>query len=560
MVKNSKKVKKPLSKGKKIALVIVLSILGLNLAAVAVVLIMFGPAGYKLLYMQKDTGYTRVETSLTVEQRLKDFDYMYKYACAENPDLKLFEKAYGISYDELYHRYRGYIENARDDFEFLSYMSSYLALLPGIHNSLHIPSYYVLTEQGFGMSEIYGTQKEKDYVNSWNDEFRDDVQKYMEHTLTEFYYVNGTYIGIMPDVTVKNYSTKYVGAQLISLNGKDPKEMCFELFETKAPVYDAGNKCYFRTHLRFNESTGIKYTAEIRMPDGTVVTTDLYDDPAFDIVCAESASIYPELYGINKEEQRRQNSANPNYTVETDADRKTVYLRITKCSMADEIRIVEDLQNAIDKAGADTVIVDNRANPGGDPSLVTKVLLPVLFSHDVDLEAQYVGKVNDYTKNFVHDHLNHLILQTGSVKVKDGRFYYSEDFSVKGSAKKDLKIYMISSQLTCSSADIMTALGRKYDNCVVVGTNTKGEGICGTPFNCILPESHWGFVYVPTLSVSNPEDGYNGISPDVYIPLTVEEYLKYMELKDQGINADSYSVRLTWDQTLLKILKMAGKN
>lgn len=106
----------------------------------------------------------------------------------------------------------------------------------------------------------------------------------------------------------------------------------------------------------------------------------------------------------------------------------------------------------------------------------------------------------------------------------------------------------------------MTALGRKYDNCVVVGTNTKGEGICGTPFNCILPESHWGFVYVPTLSVSNPEDGYNGISPDVYIPLTVEEYLKYMELKDQGINADSYSVRLTWDQTLLKILKMAGKN
>ena len=56
MVKNSKKVKKPLSKGKKIALVIFLSILGLNLAAVAVVLIMFGPAGYKLLYMLKEQG------------------------------------------------------------------------------------------------------------------------------------------------------------------------------------------------------------------------------------------------------------------------------------------------------------------------------------------------------------------------------------------------------------------------------------------------------------------------------------------------------------------------
>lgn len=91
MGKKAKKEKKPLTKGKKIALIIVLSFLGINLAAVAALLILLGPAGYKFLYMQKDTGYTRVETSLTVEQRLSDFEY-------------------------------------------LSYMSCYLAILPGIHN------------------------------------------------------------------------------------------------------------------------------------------------------------------------------------------------------------------------------------------------------------------------------------------------------------------------------------------------------------------------------------------------------------------------------------------
>ena len=556
MGKKAKKEKKPLTKGKKIALVIILANVGVFLITLIVIGAMFGPAGYRFYFMEHDHDYTRVETALTVEQRLSDFDYMYKYACEENPDLKLFEDAYGISYDDLRNRYREYVANSKSDFEFLSYMSCYLALLPGIHNCLHMPSYYILQQQGFAMAEVYGTQEEVNYAESWHEEFLDDVQNYMELTLTEFYYVDGTYVGIVPDVTVKNYSTEYVGAQLISLNGKDPKDMCFELFETRTPCYDERNDCYFRTNIRFNESVGIKYTAELLMPDGTIVTTDLYDDPGFDIVCAESAAIYPELYGINAEEQRAKAQNEKHYRIETDADRKIVYIRLTQCYGID---IEEELQQAIDEIGADTVIIDNRANSGGSPSFVTNYLLPVLFTHDVDFDARYMGKVNDYTKNFIYDYINQVALQTGPVKVNDGYFYFHEDFSVKGRATKGLKIYMISSQLTCSAADIMTAVGKEYDNCVVIGTNTIGEGICGTPFNCILPESRWGFAYVPTISLVEPEDGYNGISPDVYIPLTVDEFLMYRDLKAQGVDANSYDVRLTWDQTLLRILEMEGK-
>ena len=77
---------------------------------------------------------------------------------------------------------------------------------------------------------------------------------------------------------------------------------------------------------------------------------------------------------------------------------------------------------------------------------------------------------------------------------------------------------------------------------------------------CLICRVILQFFRVSTISVSNPEDGYNGIMPDVYIPLTVEEYLTYTDLKNQGLDADSYDVRLTWDQTLLRILEMEGKS
>ena len=93
-----------------------------------------------------------------------------------------------------------------------------------------------------------------------------------------------------------------------------------------------------------------------------------------------------------------------------------------------------------------------------------------------------------------------------SFSTKGDYFYYYEDFSVKGKAEGDYKIYLLTSYNTFSSGDIMARVCKEYDNCTVIGTNTSGEGVCGTILQCYLPESHFMFAYAPTINTEFPEE------------------------------------------------------
>ena len=72
-----KRAKKPLTKGRKIARIIILSFFGIILALIAIIAIDWGPFFFKMLMIRSDTGYKKVDTELTREQRLADLDYMY---------------------------------------------------------------------------------------------------------------------------------------------------------------------------------------------------------------------------------------------------------------------------------------------------------------------------------------------------------------------------------------------------------------------------------------------------------------------------------------------------
>ena len=113
-----------------------------------------------------------------------------------------------------------------------------------------------------------------------------------------------------------------------------------------------------------------------------------------------------------------------------------------------------------------------------------------------------------------------------------------------------------SSILNDITADLIAALCKEYDNAVLVGTNTGGEGVSGYAVNCILPESHFGFVYVPTVNEKYPEDSFNGIQPDVYSARTMEEYLYIKSVEKQDKDYDSYENRQKWDGTLKKVLSI----
>ena len=558
MFGRTKRPKRPVSKAGRIVRRILRIAGTIVLVLLLIAAVVAGPTGYRYLYQNLDTGHKTVDTSMSKDRKLKDLDYMYDLVCLQNPRKELFEKAYGISYEDVYKKYRELTINSKSEYEFLSLMTCFLADLPGEHNIMKLPDYQRNSvNSSFPMGDVYGTQDIKDYQYSWMEDFRDDVEKYIKYKALTFTYVDGKYIGINPALASGNAVTDYVGGQIISLNGKDPKDMCFDFFERYHPTCDTGNNCFFRSTLIFNDGTGVKYTAKILMPDGEIVTADLYDDPAFDLAFIDAPKTYPELFKTPAEDTEQASSDEPQtYRITTDKERKLVYLNTISCDASEGERLATDLQNALDETDAENVILDLRSNGGGSTSFANKQLLPVLFGHDVDYHASYVGKLNDYTKGFRNIITRIAIAEKGKIDFKDGYFYYAEDFSVKGQAKRNYKIYVLTSQSTFSTADIIAALCKDYDNAILVGTNTGGEGISGAPINCVLPESRFGFVYVPTVNEKYPENAFKGIEPDIYVHMTTEEYYLSRELTAAGKKAGSYEMRQTWDKTLIEVLKL----
>ncbi len=563
-----KKEKKKMSKKAKI---ILFSILGAVFAAVAVVFFVYVLPVIKLFsaisFIDKDTPVKPVSTTLTSEQKTKDLDYMYDIVCLNNPARSQIEEAYGISYDEIYNTYRDLVANSGSEFEFYSELSCFLAVLPGEHNGMFLPDYADIMTGGHDLVELCGNQKIKNYTYAWNEEFRDDVAGYLEYSFIGFAYVDGKYVGKVFTTDKIKQVRDYAGGVLVSIDGRDPEDMCFELFETNDPFYDSGNDCFFRSALYFNDGTGVKHTAEILMPDGTVVTTDIYDDPAYDTAFSAAIYLYPDLLGFKSSsdssgassgasDSGNAESAPSTYTITSDPERKLVYIDLTSCQTYEGNRLVSDMNRAVEDAGADTLILDIRSNAGGIANFATTQLLPALFTHDVDYVSHVYGMRNKHTRHF-YGNTVYKTMKGIDTRLEGDYFYYDEDLSVTGNAAHDLKIYILTSQQTFSTADIIVRICKEYENCTVIGTNTGGEGICGDIFQCYLPESRFVFCYPPTVNIDSVEDSYLGTEPDIYMHYTLEEYNARNSLAAEGLDVDSYEVRQMWDQTLNKAIEMA---
>ncbi len=544
-------------KGKsKIVKRIIAIVIGVPLLALLAVLLFNLP---KILYfgrnmwMSIDTGHKMVDTTLTMDQKLSDLDYMYEIVCLENPQKELFEQAYGISYDEIHERYREYVKTSKSDYEYFSYLACFLAILPGEHNAMSLPDYSRIS--GFNLSEISATQKMKNYQYSWKENFRDDVEEYRQYSLIGFRYVDGKYYNVTADSIYFNFVSDYKDGQLLTFDGKDPKDLCFDFLERSSPAYDKGNDCYFRDTLWFNNGIGTEHTIELLMPDGNIITTTVYESPAYDMPWADSPRTYPELMpdaGSSDETDAVPDDAPQTYRIAKDPERKLVYLESLSCNEGEAARLVEDLTNALAEVDADTVIIDIRSNKGGTTGYCSTVL-SAIFSHDYHYSGDVIGCKNSHTKRYYNDLFYRYFCDT-TIKFSGDCFTYTENFDVTGNAPKDYKIYLLTSQESFSSADLMARMCKDYDNAVLIGTNTKGEGICGTSFHCYLPESRFEFLYTPTVNTIYPEDSFNGTDPDIYIPYTAEEYFIRQDLKAQGTDATAYEVRLKWDKTLQYVI------
>ena len=64
------------------------------------------------------------EVTLSKEEMLEDFDYLFNLVVNTSLHKDLAEQYYGIDYDELYKTYRARVEACNDEYEFVSVMCS----------------------------------------------------------------------------------------------------------------------------------------------------------------------------------------------------------------------------------------------------------------------------------------------------------------------------------------------------------------------------------------------------------------------------------------------------
>lgn len=497
---------------------------------------------------------TYTEQTLTQEQMLADFDYLYQNCCTDSLVREQAERYLQLDYDALYQTYRTRIENCKDAYEFGVVMCSFMAKLPGLHGSVFPPTDDMSFSQGFplGWECAFDGVREVNYAY-W-EQFRDRMFSYTQKSAVVRNY-GGDYVFL--DHSFGNEQIEgLAGGRLLSLNGEPIRTALRELDTVHPWAYDAELDCVRVVNLIFNDSIGKPYDAEIEMPDGSILHKTLYNSAEYNYAVQYRNSVYPQEESAGSSDSAE--GVRKCYTIETDSSRKLVFVRNNSCDGTQSDQFYEDLTAALAEADAENIILDIRNNGGGSADFATKGLCRALFDKETGFVCYSRFPKTDITKLFLD---NTFYLGLCGIKKEDlgEQVRYSEDFTAPGDAAKHYHIYVLISGVTFSSGDIFANIAAAEDNVTLLGENTGGEGLTGNPLSYYLPESKFAFTFTPGISEQNPDDNYVGVRPDIYCPNTWENNTladKMTVDPEIGENAGKLEYRAAWDKPVAEALKL----
>ena len=506
-------------------------------------------------------GLTHTERSLTSEQMLTDFDYLFKNACTDSLVKAQSEKYLGIDYDEVYRTYKARIENCKDEFEFFSVMVSLMAKLPGAHNSFIAPTNNLEIRLNFPLSYQLGDDNVIETNYDYWVQFEDRMWSYTQKSACAVYY-GGDYVfrdfdrgfGQIDDI---------LDGRLISLNGEPVQTAVKKLDTIHHWDYDAQYDCVRIENIYFNDSIGEKYDAEIEMPDGSIIHKTLYNSAEFNAAALYRIRYYPDhntQSNIGGTTVSSEETSQRTYTINTDSSRKLVYVKAPSCLNEEKEPVFLDITAAINEVDAENIIIDVQDNPGGNCDFVIQGLCRAIFDKEVGLLNYFRYPKTDIAQLYF-DNDGYV---TGVSYEDNGEYLrFSGDYRIKGEAKKKYNIYVLINDGTVSSGDIFAYITSQEDNVTLLGTNTQGEGISGNPLNYYLPESKFAFAFTMCISETYPEDNVVGTVPDVYCPTTWEDYIKTISLRNDPISKDKSRLleyRQQFDRPLIEALKLIDSN
>ena len=492
------------------------------------------------------------EAGMSSKQRISDFKDMTEFIEKRVPFIYDYEELYGISFDDMKNYYGGLVENAESDYEYYCIVQGFINNIPSGHMSMGYPNVdYIpmLYQHRTGDYSQFGQA-----CGYWESTLQNECRKYYDkdYSLHAFYYLDGEYVE--SEYTNSENNIPYSGARLLSVNGV-PADEFVKLCPLSGKLhYDFQNGKPFRESIIFNDMNGKECTVEYETESGEIISENAYYGTSSVVFN------YIEYFRSidNPSENAEENSDIeetdiPNIYSFFDEDRNAVYIKFNDFSLGGS----EALNFIRENDMPDNIIIDLREN-GGGMSAVCHAFIEELTARNFEYNTPiYVTPAESEYGEYTAKKAKELPFETKFKKL----FKYIRTERFEGKSEIEYNIYVLVSHFSVSAADKFASIIKAHGLGTVIGAfNTGGEAY-GSPDVKVLTESGLYFYYTPfkALNRDGTDNSVYGTSPDIYVTLNNEFFIKRDELILQGEPYGTYENRLKWDGVLISTLEEIEK-
>lgn len=524
----------------------IIKILGITILAIIFIL-----GGTFIYYTTRSTVSVATKKGtlheLTMEEKLEDFNYMYKILEENHPYFEVEKRKTGYDWLGSKEDFEDWIRATENNEEYYSTIERILFLVQNGHTNIIKPESYDEYKQLYGgmSNKAWSSVLNTEGVEAKYEEWKRIIQSKYTLVPLSFRYIEGNYVVTNPsfineDVLKKHGIPNY--SILKAVNGVDIDEYIKSLSDKRFLKYD--NK---RSKLKSsNLSIPCAADEEIKLK----------------FVTPEGETLEKSLSGIEyAPEYNSMGNAEKLYHTEIIEKDKLAYIKVSSFSAfnveKDRAGIYEFYKSIKDYP---YLIIDIRGNGGGSENYYTQNLVPPLIDKKLEASFYMVFRGGEYIKPFLASRM----MFTKPIKnIPNGLNYPEEtksDFTSFLSVSREIpprdsvgfkgKIFLLVDDYVYSSAESFAAVSKATGFATIVGTRTGGDGIGIDPAIFALPNS--GLLIRFPLEMGLNPDGTSSeeasTEPDIYVEQTYEDFIKYNEYKGGLINP--------YDTVINKVIEM----
>lgn len=460
--------------------------------------------------------------TLTKEQKIEDFEYLYNMVSQNYPYLWVKERQFGYSWTSMKDKFMQEVESSEDDQAFIKSISRMVNLLQNDHTKVltyeEVNKYSKKYNSGF-YAAVFSSMTLSSYQKYENLKPSSDKKQV---PFFEAFYIDGFY------KVVSSADEKFIpiGAIITRIDGIDTDSYVLGLgyaVKLKKDFEDKGKLFCYQLPLERKEKVSIEY-----LFNGKYIQTDI--------------NPYTEDYKTVFEDYKPATAdSDGNILSEISSDGRQAYLKINSFDYSN-IKADKDKLFSFYSGikNCKTLIIDIRGNSGGADSYWTDLIVSPLANHPYAVNSYIFIRSGTYAQQAAAERFNlaYNFFQASRNEVLGMKNLppelLSEEFGppvkiqrlvLPGMDGFDGKIVVVTDKYVYSSSETFAYFCKKTGFAAVVGERTGGDGIGFDPLFFVLPNSRLVVRMTYTYGI-NPDGTSNEeyrTAPDFFIRIANNE-------------------------------------